>query len=205
LSLDLIVHGVQFSSVQDGISALGKPHNYALHSVSQKFPQRCLRNGSNVRLTDDGPLSSFQGRSSNASSFHASLLQAIDGVMSLRGFVPAGSVSSFSTLQVSFNCAEHSSLFDLGKNTCCDTFCHHGTFCHLRVLSITDEMVSDKSCSDYTFFYFLKNTLRYQYLLRSSSRWVFRAVLNAVADWLCLISRGREFQTEGAALLNQFI
>jgi len=46
-------------------------------------PQRCLWNGSNVRLTDDGPLSSFQGWSSSASSFHTSLLQAIDGVMSL--------------------------------------------------------------------------------------------------------------------------
>ena len=33
--------------------------------------------------SDDGPVSSFQGRSSNASSFHASLLQAIDGVVSL--------------------------------------------------------------------------------------------------------------------------
>ena len=55
----------------------------ALHRVSQTFPQRCLWNGSNVRLTDDGPLSSFQGRSSSASSFHASLLQAINGVMSL--------------------------------------------------------------------------------------------------------------------------
>ena len=34
---------------------------------------------------DDGPVSSFQGRSSraSASSFHASLLQAINGVMSL--------------------------------------------------------------------------------------------------------------------------
>ena len=32
---------------------------------------------------DDGPLSSFQGRSSSASSFNASLLQVIDGVMSL--------------------------------------------------------------------------------------------------------------------------
>ena len=31
----------------------------------------------------DGPLSSFQGRSSSASSFHASLLQAINGMMSL--------------------------------------------------------------------------------------------------------------------------
>ena len=36
-----------------------------------------------VRLIDDRPFSSFQGRSSSASSFHASLLQAIDGVMSL--------------------------------------------------------------------------------------------------------------------------
>ena len=47
------------------------------------FPQCCLCNGSSVRLTDDGPLWSFQGRSSGASSFHASLLQAIDGVTSL--------------------------------------------------------------------------------------------------------------------------
>ena len=47
-----------------------------------------------IRLMDDGPLSSFQGRSSSASSFNASLLQAIDGVMSL-AFVSAGSVSVF--------------------------------------------------------------------------------------------------------------
>ena len=52
---------------------------YALHPVSQNVPQRCLSNGSNSHLTDDGPLSSFQGRSSSASSF----LQAIDSVMSL--------------------------------------------------------------------------------------------------------------------------
>ena len=56
---------------------------YALHPVSQKFPQRWLSNSSSVRLIDDGPLSSLQGRSSSASSFHASLLQAISGVMSL--------------------------------------------------------------------------------------------------------------------------
>ena len=54
-------------------------------SVFQKFPHRdcCLWNSSSVRLIDDGPLSSFQERSSSASSFHASLLQAISGVMSL--------------------------------------------------------------------------------------------------------------------------
>ena len=38
---------------------------------------------SKVRLTEDGPLSPFQGRSSSVSSFHASLLNAINGVMSL--------------------------------------------------------------------------------------------------------------------------
>ena len=55
---------------------------YALHSVSQKFSQSCLWNGSNVRLIDDGPLSSFHWRSSSASSFHAFFLQAIIGEMS---------------------------------------------------------------------------------------------------------------------------
>ena len=34
-------------------------------------------------LIDDGPLSSFQGRLSSTSSFHTSLLQAVDGAMSL--------------------------------------------------------------------------------------------------------------------------
>ena len=42
-----------------------------------------LWNGSTVRLIDDGPLSSFQGRSSSAFSFRAFLLQAVDGVVSL--------------------------------------------------------------------------------------------------------------------------
>ena len=72
-------HSVQFSS-RWYLRAWKSP--YALHPVSQKFPQRCLWNGSNVRPTDDGPLWSFRGRSSSA-SFHASLLQAIDGAMSL--------------------------------------------------------------------------------------------------------------------------
>ena len=56
---------------------------YALRPVFQNFPQRRLRNSSNVRLIDDGPLSSFQARSSNGSSFIASLIQAIDDVVSL--------------------------------------------------------------------------------------------------------------------------
>ena len=53
-----------------------KPIICALHPVSQKFPQRCLWNSSDVRLTI----------SSSASSFHASPLQVIDGVVSLALF-----------------------------------------------------------------------------------------------------------------------
>jgi len=85
ISLWMITMWVRFGSVQFSsrwyLCARKSP--YALHSVSQKVCQCHLWNGSNVRLIDDGPLSSFQGRSSSASSFHASLLQAIDGVMSL--------------------------------------------------------------------------------------------------------------------------
>ena len=78
LQVILVLSLVQFKMV-----SMRSEIPYALHPISQKFPQRCLRNGSKVRLIDDGPLSSFQGRSSSASSFHASLLQAINGVMSL--------------------------------------------------------------------------------------------------------------------------
>ena len=41
---------------------------YAFQPVPQKFPHRCPWNGSKVRLTDDGPLSSFQGRLANQRS-----------------------------------------------------------------------------------------------------------------------------------------
>ena len=58
------------SSVHDGICAPGeKAHMRSTPSLKS--------------LTDDGPSSSFQEKSSSASSFHASLLQAIDGVVSL--------------------------------------------------------------------------------------------------------------------------
>ena len=50
---------------------------------SKRFSRSCLRNSSNFRLIDAGPLSSFSERSSSAPSFHASLLQVVDGVMSL--------------------------------------------------------------------------------------------------------------------------
>ena len=51
--------------------------------ITQEFSQCCLWwNSSNVGLVDDGPFLSSQGRSLSASCFYASLLQAIDGVMS---------------------------------------------------------------------------------------------------------------------------
>ena len=77
---NLVIEKVHFSSRW---YQCARKSPYALHPVSQKFPQRCLWNGSSVCLTDDGPLSPFQRRSSSASSFHTSLLQAIDDVMSL--------------------------------------------------------------------------------------------------------------------------
>ena len=56
---------------------------YTLHPVSLKFPRCYVSNTSEVVPTDAGPFSSFQGRSSNSSSFYVSLIQAIDGVMSI--------------------------------------------------------------------------------------------------------------------------
>ena len=70
------------SSVQDCIYALRKAYTCS-RPVSQKFPQCCLWNSSNICLTDDGPFSSFWGRSLCASSFQARPLQMTDGVMSL--------------------------------------------------------------------------------------------------------------------------
>ena len=90
-----------FSSVQDSIYTLGKAHNYAFHAVCQNVPNVAFeRNGSNIRLIDDGPFSSFQGRSSNASSFNAFLLQAFDGVMSL-ALCPQGVSQTFQHLRTS--------------------------------------------------------------------------------------------------------
>ena len=76
---------VQFSSVQFKMESMRSEKPIILRFTPSlgSFPQHCLWNGSNVHLTDDGPLSSFQGRLSSASSFHASLFQAIEGMMSL--------------------------------------------------------------------------------------------------------------------------
>ena len=74
-----MLYSVQFTMVS---LRLEKPI-CALSRLSDACPTLPLRRSSNVRLTDDGLVSSFEGRSSSASSFRASLLRAIDGVMSL--------------------------------------------------------------------------------------------------------------------------
>ena len=51
-------------------------------------------------LIDNGPLSSFPGRSSSASSFHSSLLQAVDGVVPWLCARKYSSVSSSPTLDI---------------------------------------------------------------------------------------------------------
>ena len=79
----ILIMSVQFKMV----TMRSEKHN-VLHPVSQtSFPNvafgTVLMPVGRTRLIDDGPFSSFQRRSSSASSFHASLLQAINGVMSL--------------------------------------------------------------------------------------------------------------------------
>ena len=55
---------------------------YTLVGVERSM-QVCNVTTANVCVINDGPLSSFQGRLSSASSFHVSLLVAIDVVVSL--------------------------------------------------------------------------------------------------------------------------
>ena len=110
---------------------------FASNPISEQFSQHPLWNSSNdnVSLTEDGPLSSFWRRTSNASFFHASHFKAISGVVffdlclqvvsqapqyfrpselqmiDVLGYVPAGSVSSSSTLQT-FRDANHGYIFN---------------------------------------------------------------------------------------------
>ena len=71
---------VQFSSSWY-LCTRKSPYNMCSTLVSQNFPQHCLWNSSNVHLIKDGLLSSFQRRPSSTSSFLASLIQVISGVL----------------------------------------------------------------------------------------------------------------------------
>ena len=95
----LDVYSVQFRSK---LHLRTRENSDALRPVSLKFPHCCLSNNSNVRLTAYGPFSSVEERFSGA-SFYSCLLQKLCGVTDISCFVPAGSVSSFSTLQI-FSC-----------------------------------------------------------------------------------------------------
>ena len=82
-SLEQWVCSVQFKMVS---VHLEKPiiYKYMYTTPSlRKFPQCCLWNCFSVCLTDDGPLSSFQGRLSTASSFHTSFLQWFSSVLGI--------------------------------------------------------------------------------------------------------------------------
>ena len=77
----LYVSIVQFSS-RWYLYTLGKAYIRSTQSL-RSSPDVTFGTVPNVHLTDDGSSSSFPGRSPGASSFHASLLQLIDGVLSL--------------------------------------------------------------------------------------------------------------------------
>ena len=110
---------------------------YALHPVSQRFLQRFLWNCSNVHLTDGGPLSSSEGRSSSASSFHASVPYAIDGVRSL-----ALCPQVMSQASQHFIFREESRLWGL----LCPPVCLLGHFPSLRHVGSTPTGVFEGGC-----------------------------------------------------------
>ena len=65
---------VQFRSVQDGVHALGKAHDYVLHRVSATVP---------VFVWTMMAISIISRKIIKCFSFHTSLLHAVSGVMSL--------------------------------------------------------------------------------------------------------------------------
>ena len=71
---------VQFSSVQFKIISMRSEKPIGAPRRLSEVSQRRFSNGFNVRLINDGPLPSFQGRSSSASSFQASLPLVSDAV-----------------------------------------------------------------------------------------------------------------------------
>ena len=75
-------HWAYYVTVQFGSSwyLCAQKSPYTLHSVSQKFPKIAYET---VPVFIWFPFSSFQGRLLRTSSLHASLLQVINGVMSL--------------------------------------------------------------------------------------------------------------------------
>ena len=72
--------GAQFSSRRYSFYAFGNSHIMLYHDFVRSLPNVAFES---VRLVDDVPFSSFQGRLASTSSFHASVLQAVDAVMSM--------------------------------------------------------------------------------------------------------------------------
>ena len=110
---------VQFGSIQDGVCIAQKspwlcspPHHM---KVSPRLPLKqfqssfAFEKSSSVHLSDTGPLLSFPGLWCSPSFFHASLLQAINGVMSLALCQKIVSGSSFVSYLVQWI---HSNIFN---------------------------------------------------------------------------------------------
>lgn len=87
-------------------------HHHPLLTISQQFHQNYFWNSSSVGMFDNGPLWSFQGRCLSASSFYATLLKVLSGIMSfslcLHVFT---SVSSSSTLEIFWDASCSSWVF----------------------------------------------------------------------------------------------
>ena len=96
---------IQFRSVQDGIDALRRAYIMCSTPSLGHFLNVAFDDNFNVCLTDNGPISFFQGRSFER--FLCPRLSPLgDQSCDTIGFVPAGSVSSSSTLQI-FQDANH--------------------------------------------------------------------------------------------------
>ena len=88
----IIMSHIALSSVQFRVVSMRSEKSicvlYAPLRLSDALPTSSLKQFHPVRLMDDGPLSSFQRRSSSASAFHASFLQTTYGLMSLQWLSP---------------------------------------------------------------------------------------------------------------------
>ena len=88
---------VQFSSVQDGVYALGKAHICVPPRLSRVSSLLPFKQFQSVGLTDDGPFSSSQAERSLSAQF---LFLRISPPGDRWCVMSAGSVSSSSTLQI---------------------------------------------------------------------------------------------------------
>ena len=106
----IIERSARFCSVQFSSSwyLQTRESPYALHLVSQKSSQCCLRNSSSVGLIDDGSFSFFQGSWSGAPSFYA--VPAGSSSLGVNVLVSISVFTALSTVFHSINSPDNSPL-----------------------------------------------------------------------------------------------